>query len=229
MLVLALDTATPAVTAGVVELDARVTTLAQRVTVDARAHGELLTPHIQDVLADAGIAASALDAIVCGAGPGPFTGLRVGMVTAAALADALEIPAFPVVSLDAIAADVAAVAEADTADGPLLVATDARRREIYWAAYRNGRRIEGPQVQRPAAVADRLAELGVRRVAGQGGRLYAEVLGLPVVEPEFPSPAALVSVAAPALRAGEPPAPLTPLYLRRPDAVEPGAAKKVLR
>jgi tRNA threonylcarbamoyl adenosine modification protein YeaZ len=235
VLVLALDTATPAVTAGVVELDDRVTTLAQRVTVNARAHGELLTPHIQDVLADAGITASALDAIVCGAGPGPFTGLRVGMVTAAALADALEIPAFPVVSLDAIAADADVVAagaadiDADPAASPLLVATDARRREIYWAAYLAGRRTEGPRVDRPAAVADRLAELGVRRVAGQGGRLYAEVLGLPVVEPEFPSPAALVGVAAPALRAGEPPAALTPLYLRRPDAVEPGAAKKVLR
>ncbi|HWE88424.1 MAG TPA: tRNA (adenosine(37)-N6)-threonylcarbamoyltransferase complex dimerization subunit type 1 TsaB, partial [Pseudonocardiaceae bacterium] len=186
------------------------------------AHGELLTPHIQDVLAEAGIAASALDAIVCGAGPGPFTGLRVGMVTAAALADALEIPAFPVVSLDAIGHDAGT-------DEPLLVATDARRREIYWASYADGRRTEGPHVEKPTAVAERLTELGVRRVAGQGGRLYAEVLGLPVVEPAFPSPAALVAVAAAALRSGAPPAPLTPLYLRRPDAVEPGSAKKVLR
>jgi tRNA threonylcarbamoyl adenosine modification protein YeaZ len=222
VLVLALDTATPAVTVGVVELNDVVTTLAERVTVDARAHGELLTPHIQDVLAEAGIAASALDAIVCGAGPGPFTGLRVGMVTAAALADALEIPAFPVVSLDAIGHDAGT-------DEPLLVATDARRREIYWASYADGRRTEGPHVEKPTAVAERLTELGVRRVAGQGGRLYAEVLGLPVVEPAFPSPAALVAVAAAALRSGAPPAPLTPLYLRRPDAVEPGSAKKVLR
>jgi tRNA threonylcarbamoyl adenosine modification protein YeaZ len=222
VLVLALDTATPAVTVGVVSLDDAVTTLAELVTVDARAHGELLTPHIQDALADAGIAASALDAIVCGAGPGPFTGLRVGMVTAAALADALEIPVFPVVSLDAIAHDAGA-------DEPLLVATDARRREIYWATYGDGRRTGGPHVEAPASVAERLADLGVHRVAGQGGRLYAKMLGLPVVEPAFPTPAALVAVAAPALRSGEPPAPLTPLYLRRPDAVEPGSAKKVLR
>ncbi|HEX7662561.1 MAG TPA: tRNA (adenosine(37)-N6)-threonylcarbamoyltransferase complex dimerization subunit type 1 TsaB [Pseudonocardiaceae bacterium] len=235
MLVLALDTATPAVTAGVVRLDDAVTTLAQRVTVDARAHGELLVPHIQDVLADAGLALSALDAIVCGAGPGPFTGLRVGMVTAAALGHARDIPVYPVVTLDAIAADAIAadaVAETDADAGPLLVATDARRREVYWARYLggpDGRRTDGPHVEKPAALAEKLPGLGVRRVAGQGGVMYAEVLGLPVVRPEFPSPAGLVTAGAEALRAGEPPAPLTPLYLRRPDAVELAHPKKVLR
>jgi tRNA threonylcarbamoyl adenosine modification protein YeaZ len=231
VIVLALDTATPAVTAGVVTLDSAETgaettagapaVLARRVTVDARAHGELLTPHIQDALREAGVGVGDLTAIVCGAGPGPFTGLRVGMVTAAAFGQALDVPVHPVCSLDAIAADLP--------DGPpALVVTDARRREVYWAAYdRAGRRTHGPEVCAPAVLAEWIAELGAERCAGHGAALYAEVLGLPVVEPAYPSPRGLVAVAADALRSGATPAPLTPLYLRRPDATEPGAPKKV--
>jgi tRNA threonylcarbamoyl adenosine modification protein YeaZ len=226
VIVLAIDTATPAVTAGVVVLDGPdgpgPRTLAQRVTVDARAHGELLTPHIQDALRSADLAMTDLDAVVCGAGPGPFTGLRVGMVTAAAIGDALDLPVYPVCSLDAIAAEVI---EADTTAQPLLVVTDARRREVYWAAYDgSGHRVDGPNVQRPGSLV-----AGPGRVAGQGGVLYADVLGLPVVAPEFPSPRGLVAVAAAALLAKATPDPLTPLYLRRPDAVVPGASKKVAR
>jgi tRNA threonylcarbamoyl adenosine modification protein YeaZ len=106
VLVLAIDTATPAVTAGVVELEQQSTTvLAERVTQDARAHGELLTPHVLDAVSRSGITLRDLTAVVCGVGPGPFTGLRAGIVTAAALAHSLDIPAYPVCSLDAIAAD----------------------------------------------------------------------------------------------------------------------------
>jgi tRNA threonylcarbamoyl adenosine modification protein YeaZ len=226
VIVLALDTSTPAVTAGVVRLDpeapaARPEPLATRVTVDARAHGELLTPHVRDALAEAGVGTAQVDAIVCGTGPGPFTGLRVGMVTAAAFGHALGRPVYGVCSLDAIAADAAP-------DAPLLVVTDARRREVYWAAYdERRRRVEGPAVVAPASLARRLAELGVTRAAGQGAALYAEVLGLPVVEPAHPSPAGLVAVAAADVLAGAEPAPFLPLYLRRPDAVAPGASKKV--
>ncbi|WP_194861560.1 tRNA (adenosine(37)-N6)-threonylcarbamoyltransferase complex dimerization subunit type 1 TsaB, partial [Dietzia sp. SYD-A1] len=98
MLVLAVDTSTPAVTAGVCRLveggrGPAVTPLATRVTEDARAHAELLTPHILDCLAEADLAPEDLDAVVVGVGPGPFTGLRVGMATAAAFADALGRPA----------------------------------------------------------------------------------------------------------------------------------------
>jgi tRNA threonylcarbamoyladenosine biosynthesis protein TsaB len=218
VLVLAVDTATPAVTAGVVELTADAVLLrAARVEHDARKHAELLMPAVQAVCGDAGTSLRGIDAVVVGAGPGPFTGLRVGMVTAAALGDALGVPVHGVCSLDAIGADAAG-------EGPLLVVTDARRREVYWAAYdESGGRVDGPHVQAPAAVVERARELGA--VAAAGGS--AGLVGLPVRLPESPSPTGLVAVAAPALRAGTVPDPLVPLYLRRPDAVEPGARKRV--
>ena len=91
--VLAIDTATPAVTAGIVRRDGdRIDVLAERVTVDARAHAEQLTPNVLAALADAGITVTDLDTVVVGCGPGPFTGLRVGMATAAAYGQALGIP-----------------------------------------------------------------------------------------------------------------------------------------
>lgn len=210
---LAIDTATPAVTAGLLRVsgDGAPELLAHRVTVDARAHAELLTPSIRALLAETGAAAADLDAVVCGAGPGPFTGLRVGMMTAAAFGDALGIPVYPVCSLDAIARE---------AGCPVLVATDARRREVYWARYDAGcSRVDGPHVQPPAQVATG----GVQRAAGAA----AGLLGLPVVAPDHPGPVGLVTVAGPALRRGAAPDPLRPLYLRRPDATEPGRHKRV--
>lgn len=228
VLVLAVDTATPAITAGVVALvDGRPPrVLAECVTLDAKAHGELLVPHILDALGSAGASLADLDAVVCGIGPGPFTGLRAGMVTAAALGHSLDVPVHPVCSLDAIAGDARRAGDGH----PLLVATDARRRELYWARYdRSGRRTVGPEVTRPADLAERLADLGVRHAAGFGARMYAEVLGLDLAGPDHPTPAGLVAAVGEALLAGEAPEPLTPLYLRRPDAVEPGARKRVLR
>lgn len=217
---LAIDTATPAVTAGVVRVDptaaGSVRTLAARVTVDARAHGELLIPHVTAALADAGIGLDQVDAIVCGTGPGPFTGLRVGMVTASSLGHALGRPVHGVCSLDAIATEAP-----DTAS--LLVVTDARRREIYWAHYAHGRRTTGPEVVAPADLD--IAALGATAAAGQGATLYADVLGLPVLDPAYPTPAGLVHVAAEGL--GSTPDEFRPLYLRRPDAVAPGVRKKV--
>jgi tRNA threonylcarbamoyl adenosine modification protein YeaZ len=226
VLVLALDTATPAVTAGVVEVTAKATaTRSVRVTHDARKHGELLMPGVLAACAEAGVALPDVDAVVVGAGPGPFTGLRVGMVTAAALGDALGVAVHGVCSLDAIAAEVVDGALDESADpgGPLLVVTDARRREVYWAAYDGGRRISGPHVEAPAALADRIPGLGAVAAAGAS----AGVTGLRVLPPDAPGPAGLVACALDALRAGVRPGPLEPLYLRRPDAVAPGPRKPV--
>lgn len=205
MLVLVLDTATPAVTAALVAVDrAGARLLSSRVTVDARAHAELLTPHLLACLAEVRATPADLGAVVCGTGPGPYTGLRVGMVTAAALGDALGVPVHGVCSLDGIGG---AVPHA----GELLVVTDARRKEVYAARYTDRVRTGAPWVQRPAE----LDLTGVTAVAG--ARALATPLGLPVLGPERPDPVALVAAAA----LGAPPPPFTPLYLRRPDAVEP--------
>lgn len=186
-LILAIDTATPAVTAGVVRREGdAIDVLAERVTVDARAHAEQLTPNAVGALADAGVGVEDLGAIVVGCGPGPFTGLRVGMATAAAYGHALGLPVHGVCSLDAIGI---------VAGGNLLVVTDARRREVYWARYRDGVRVEGPAVDAPANVPG--AE---------------EALAAP---PRYPTVAGLVRTVADWACT---PAPLVPLYLRRPDA-----------
>jgi tRNA threonylcarbamoyl adenosine modification protein YeaZ len=214
VLVLAIDTSSAAVTAAVVDVSSDdVVVRAERVTLNSRGHGEYLAPAIAECLTEAGAAPGGLAAIVAGTGPGPFTGLRVGLVTAAVMADVLGIPAYGVCSLDAIAGAKA---------GRLLVATDARRKEIYWARYLGGKRIEGPAVSRPADVA---TDSGA--MAGAGARLYADVLGLPLIDRDFPSACALVQHAADRIRTGAPSEPLTPLYLRRPDAVEPGRPKAV--
>ena len=213
MLVLAIDTSSAAVSAAVVSVDGGV--VAQRVTIDARAHGELLAPSVAACLDDARIEPRDLAAIVAGVGPGPFTGLRVGLVTAAAMADVLGIPAYGVCSLDALAAAV----DADS----LLVATDARRREVYWARYAGGVRVEGPSVDRPTD----LSTVDVQAMTGAGARLYADVLGLPLLDIDYPDLVSLVRLAASKIRSRAPGEALTPLYLRRPDAVVPGTAKAV--
>jgi tRNA threonylcarbamoyl adenosine modification protein YeaZ len=217
VLVLVVDTATPAVTAAVAELSAprAVALRAERVTVDARAHGELLAPAIEAVLAEVGAAPKDLAAIVAGVGPGPFTGLRVGLVTATAMAHVLEIPTYGVCTLDAFAHGTS---------GRLLVATDARRREVYWAEYADGRRLAGPSVSAPAAI-----ETAATTATGDGAARYRDVLGLPVAGPQYPPPAALAALAAERILARAGTEPLTPLYLRRPDAVPPGVRKPALQ
>jgi tRNA threonylcarbamoyl adenosine modification protein YeaZ len=212
-----MDSATPAITAAAVEITADgVTVLAERVSIDARAHGELLAPGIAEVLDKTGHRPADLSAVVVGVGPGPFTGLRVGLVTAATIADTLTIPAYGVCTLDALGLG---------STGRVLVATDARRREVYWACYDDGRRFTDPAVGRPAELD---LPAGITSAIGAGAHLYAGVLGLPVAdEPRYPPAAALAALAADRIRAHAPSEPLTPLYLRRPDAVEPAARKPV--
>lgn len=217
MLFVVVDSATPAVTAALAELrHDRVEILARRVSVDARAHGELLAPGIHGVLRDADVKPAELAAVVAGLGPGPFTGLRVGLVTAAALGDGLGIPTYGVCSLDGLGWGQA---------GTVLVATDARRKELYWALYSDGERIAGPAVDRPDVVAARAAESGVTLAIGDGAHRYP--LGFAVNdEPRYPRPEALAALAADRIRAKAVSEPLTPLYLRRPDATLPSHARK---
>ncbi len=236
MLVLVIDTATPAVTTAVVLIDRGATgrtgvrLLAQRSEVDARAHAELLGPAIRVALAEAGAGVGDVAAIVAGVGPGPFTGLRVGLATAAAMGQALSIPTYAVCSLDAIGASLSAAHSSGHPDtGPTaLVATDARRKEIYWGLYRGGFALTAPAVDRPAHVVELLAERNVAVAVGDGARMYASVLPYPVLdEARYPSPAALARLAADRVRSGTPGEGLAPLYLRRPDAAQPHAPKPV--
>jgi tRNA threonylcarbamoyl adenosine modification protein YeaZ len=209
--VLVVDTATPAVTAAVVHIGASVELRAERVTVDGRAHGELLAPLVHEALEAAGTTPAGLAAIVAGVGPGPFTGLRVGLVTAAAMSHALGVPTYGVCSLDAFAVGV---------PGSLLVVTDARRKEVYWASYQDGARTGGPAVNTP----DQVPGVG-RPAAGEGAK---RLLGQ-AVDVLYPPPLGLATLAVDRVRGKARTEPLTPLYLRRPDAVPPGQRKPALR
>jgi len=214
VLLLALDTATPAVTVALHDGDAVV---AEESAVDRRRHGELLAVFIDKALRSVGAGREDLTAIAVGTGPGPYTGLRAGLVTARVLASALRIRIDAVSSLDVIAA----TAQAEAAGSEFLVATDARRREVYWARYdAAGHRSSGPQVNRPADLPSGLA------VAGEGALIYPDLSDRPL-EPAFPSAAQLAAIAAGRQARDEPVQPAMPLYLRRPDAREPGKPKRV--
>lgn len=208
-MLLALDTSTPAVT---VALHDGGRVVAESTTVDARRHTELLAPAVAEVLGAAGVDRRQLTAVAVGVGPGPFTGLRIGLVTARMLGHVLGVPVHGVCSLDVVARGVAV-------PGPFLVTTDARRREVYWARYDgDGRRTAGPGVATPAAVGTDLP------TAGAGPRLYPEHFPNPTM-PQFPSAGDL----AVAVVIGEVPlVPPQPIYLRRPDAQPPVGRKPVL-
>jgi tRNA threonylcarbamoyladenosine biosynthesis protein TsaB len=211
---LAFDTSTSAVT---VALHDGVTVVAQESAVDARRHGELLAVFIDKVLRSAGAGRADLTGAAVGTGPGPYTGLRAGLVTARVLGSALGIRIDGICSLDVIAADAVPLA----AGSDFLVATDARRREVYWARYSaGGERTDGPHVSLPA---DLPADLPV---AGEGAVLYPELANRPL-GPRFPSAARLACLAAVRQAAEAVPGPAEPLYLRRPDAREPGKPKRV--
>jgi tRNA threonylcarbamoyladenosine biosynthesis protein TsaB len=209
VLVLAFDTATPAITVAVHDGD-RVR--AQSTTIDSRRHGELLAPAINRVLAEAGADRRSLTEVVVGVGPGPYTGLRVGLVTARTLGAVLSVPVRGVCSLDIMACE-AAVTE------PFVVVSDARRKEVYWAAYDERRqRFNGPHVSRPADVATQ------RPAVGEGALRYPEWFPRHI-DPVYPSAAVLADTY---VSGATIPLPPEPLYLRRPDAVPPGVRKRVL-
>ncbi|MCG7430843.1 tRNA (adenosine(37)-N6)-threonylcarbamoyltransferase complex dimerization subunit type 1 TsaB [Dermacoccus nishinomiyaensis] len=248
-MLLAIDTSTSAVTAAL--HDGR-DVVARTSTIDARRHTEILAPAIEAMFAETDVAPADLSRVAVGVGPGPFTGLRVGIMTAMTFAYALDLPIGGVCSLDALAHR----AQTLGMRGPLLVATDARRKEIYWAHYDlDGGPIAAgdPGVDKAAAVAEQLGDIPA---VGRGARLYADVLhdatraaaagghgtagavgtsgdaaltGAGEAEVLLDVDAAdLAIVAHQRVMAGERLLDTEPLYLRRPDAV-PAAAAPIAR
>ena len=202
--------------------------LAERRVTEQRRHAELLAPLITEVLDEAGFLPRDLTSVVVGTGPAPFTGLRAGLVTARTLAFAVGIPVLGVCSLDVLAAQTF---HAGLAQGDVVVVTDARRREVYVARYREARdetghdvvAVVGPAVQHPVDLAAELAQTPAT-VVGPGAALYPEHLTPAPDGPVHLDPAVLARLAHVRTVRGLP-QPTEPLYLRRPD-VHPAAARK---
>lgn len=206
---LALDTSTPRVG---VALHDGLSVVHRARSAEPMKHGEQLAPMIEQALAAVGAVRQDLTAVAVGVGPGPFTGLRVGVVTARVLAWGLGIPAYGVSSLDVLAQEAAPLL-----GRPFVATLDARRRELFWAAYdEQGERLSGPEVGPPAS-------LPPGPVVGAGAGLYPDqVRGVP--GPEAPDPGVLAeAVVAEAVPLVDP----EPVYLRRPDAQVPGPPKAV--
>lgn len=193
----------------------------------ARHHDEVLMSLIDQALTDSGSSRTEITGVVAGRGPGPFTGLRVGLVTARSIASVLQVPLVGVSSLDALAHEAFA---SDPSTGTVGVALDARRREIYWAQYAQGadgvlERRGSPAVDTPADVAETLRASDV--LVGTGAHLYADLL-----PPSSPlahvSAAHLLLVAQQLTRQGEDLSSTEPMYLREPDAAKPTARKSAL-
>lgn len=210
-MLLTFDTASPTVS---VALHDGEDVVVELVSDLAMKHGEQLAPLIEQAMAQAGVVRQDLTAIGVGVGPGPFTGLRVGLVTARTLGFVLEIPVYGVCSLDVLAAEAAA--------GPggraFVVATDARRKEVYLASYdADGARIDGPVVDKPATLATGLP------VVGEGGTLYPGHFP-DHTGPSRPSAGWLARAVTDELVELVDP---EPMYLRRPDVMAPRPRKRV--
>lgn len=181
---------------------------------DSRRHVEQLVPLIEQTLATAGISVTKLTKIIVGLGPGPYTGLRVGIATARTMAAALQIDIRGVCSLDVLAAQW--VRSDRPPSGDFVIATDARRREVYWARYDvSGVRLAGPSVAKPA-------DLPKLPIGGPAGQAYPE-LSIAAGAPTQLD-AGILALAGDSL----PDAGIEPLYLRSPDATPPGPRKSVL-
>jgi tRNA threonylcarbamoyl adenosine modification protein YeaZ len=208
---LAFDTSSPTVTVAVHDGTEVIAELTSSATMR---HGEQLAPLVADALAQVSIGPRDLTAIAVGVGPGPFTGLRVGLVTARTMAHVLEIPVYGVCSLDVLAVEAV---DTGTVSGEFVVATDARRREVYIATYDDGLRVAGPDVQRPAEVTTDAP------VVGEGAELYPDAFP-DGRTPRRPSAGWLTRCVVDELAELHDP---EPLYLRRPDAEIPRAPKPV--
>lgn len=224
-LILCLDTSSDAGVA--LYRDGQV--LSARRSATDRRHAETLIPMVQDALAEAGRDVSDVDAVVVGTGPAPFTGLRAGLATAQAFAQARDIDVAGVCSLDALALAAGT--------GEVLVVSDARRRELYYARYQvddqDVRPTHPPAVAAPEQIVAEHADL-IRsgQVHGPGLVVAADRLGLgpeaahgPATDPVDPVNLARIAIRR-RVTGGD--LSVTPRYLRRPD-VHPGGARKRVR
>jgi tRNA threonylcarbamoyl adenosine modification protein YeaZ len=230
VLTLALDTATALTTVAVVSSSGDV--LAESSHLDARRHAEALPRLVRDVLTASGTTPAELELIAVGVGPGPFTGLRVGVAFARATAHALGVPAVGAITLDVIARG-----QAGRDAGPLTVVTRSRRVEVAWAAYDDQlRRVAGPLIQPDPGFPHRGRVIGdvdgvdelARPSAVELARLVLARIAAGEVLPgdrEWPEDASDGSGAPTAALLAELASedrlllPALPLYLRRPDAV----------
>ena len=204
MKVLAIDTAV-----GIsVALHDGHSVVAEATRVEHGVQGELTTVMIAELLQQAGWTPADLTDVVVGVGPGPYTGLRVGIVTATVFGHARGIPVHGVCSLDAVGHD---------AGGDCIVVTDARRKELYWARYESGR-VDGPHVMLPAELAEQFP--GARFV-GPGAQLYPDVVSGEVMDLRAGALAELFAAGNAQL------VDVAPMYLRVPDAVAGTVRKKV--
>jgi len=203
-MLLAIDTSA-GTSVAVVDRDRGI--LAQHDSEDTRRHAEVIGDLIAACLADSGIAVADLSGVVAGMGPGPFTGLRVGIAAARVFAWGAGKPVIPVVSHDAIA-----FGERE----PVIVATDARRREVYWSAYSGldaaglPVRVSGPELVKT----DELQTV-------TGFESYRLITAATV------SAGALGMVAETMYAAGRSFAADEPLYLRSPDVTISAGPKRV--
>lgn len=202
------------------------TVVANRATDSQRNHSEVLAGFITEALAAAQLDPTkpeALNGIFVGVGPGPFTGLRAGIITAQTLAHTWNIPVYGVLSLDGLAHRVAAEAFRIGAE-EFVVATDARRKEVYWAHYDNiagqPQRLHGPFVTDPQ-------EVTKLPVYGAGAGLYPEALyGMTGYTDAVPDATDIAAYGELALRRGRGLQPVEAQYLRGHDAKIPKNLRK---
>lgn len=204
-MLLAIDTSI-GTSVAVVDRDGGI--LAERTELDTRSHAEVIGTLISEVLHEAHVDRARLSGVAVGMGPGPFTGLRVGIAAAQAFAIGIGRPVVRVVSHDAVAWG---------GTEPLLVVTDARRREVYWSAYDVPDaaglpvRIAGPALTTPDRIALEVPDHAARR------RIDAVAV----------SAGSLGMLAETMFAHGRPFAGPEPLYLRSPDVTLSKGPKRV--
>jgi tRNA threonylcarbamoyladenosine biosynthesis protein TsaB len=221
MRILAIDTTTEACSAALLVGD----TIFARCEEPGRGHSDRILGMVDEVLAEAGIALSALDGIAAGIGPGAFTGVRISIAVAQGLAFGAALPVVPISGLEALA-----FARMQRGAAGVLACLDARMAEVYWGCYRASPQLglvasAAAAVGSPASVrlpAEALVPGGAYFGIGRGLAAYPQLLNLPGLKCDpgdqraLPDARAMAHLGAVRLGAGEgvDPGALTPLYLR---------------